>query len=879
MMNTTLTSYNLQVKHLIRGKGKIFCSLELTSHASFHKVLPQDVLPKDFSCMVHVHTNTQAYGDLPCELIDDTRLEQLVCPKPDGVLRSWVCVLAILDIPQILDICVYKKDELVLTKRVTISARYASYMGKYHSFTHDVSAWRIRNIDAKGNTKGPRIDLLAVNAKGSLEELNLYVRTPRLADDMQRLDMRIYAQDGTLLSKDVQVLSESFSPASGISQYGEQVSIVSAEIPQQTRGICVWARLIKENGDASLDMCIGVDTPSSHVVFEDFYLADIRSQSARYIAHAAEDLTYTGWISQHSAPYADRYIQQASYATQKQSAKTAIRLALVIYTQGHTSSEIRATYLSCMRQTIDVEVVCVCTAMQADALRLELNKLYCDEDMRARIHVVSDDEIQKGIAHSLQAHCGTCTHIGCLEAGDILEDDCIYWYMIALIEHPDVALVYADEDTVSRDACGMVASAHHPYFKPDFDIHLLRSFDYTAHMLVARLEFVEAGRKSSPELFDVSSIQWCATYALICAHLGKHAHHIPRVLYHASSVHKALEARKAPSESLKHNENEVHRSTSYAMLVDAVFGCDTTNFSRHFVYAKTHKIEECITWKYEPLVSIIIPTKDNIDVLLRCVRSIYEKSTWRNFEVIVVENNSEEARTFEVYEELTRAYTNLSVMVCEMGGVFNFSRVVNAGAKSSHGDYLLFLNNDTEVITPDWIERLTASAQEHTTGIVGAKLLFPNNTIQHAGVVLGANLWSPQHLYTGYPADNAGYAQVNASIHEMHAVTGACIMMKKEVFTTLGGFDETLPVNFNDTDLCLKARAHGLVCVQRNDCVLYHHESVSRGHADDTTRLNRLMFDFGVFWTRWKDVLSYPDPYYSKNFGFNNIYCGLDAHR
>lgn len=878
-MNTSSVSYSLQIRHLVRGRGKIFCSLELVSHKLKGNTSLQNSLPQDFSCVVRAHTAEKTDRDLPCELIDDTPLEQLICPVATAPLRSWVCVLAILDISQTLDICIYQKDTLVLTKRASIHPRYASYLGKYHSVIHNARAEHIRNIDARGITGGSRIDLLAVRPKKSCEEITLYLRTPCLVDEASRLDIRIYSQDGTLLSKDIQILSERFSPASGISQYGEQVAIVGAKIPQQSRGICVWARRIRRDEGASADMYTGVDTPSSHVVFEDFYLAHIRSQSLAYVSHAAENLMYPQWLSQHTTPPADRYIQQVSLAIQKQETKTDSQLALVIYAKGHTPSEIRATYLSCMRQTIDVDVICVCTRPQAEPLSLELDRLYTDKDVRARIHVLCDDETKMGIAHTLHTYCNVaCTHIGCIEAGDIIEDDCVYWYMSALLEHPDVAFVYADEDVASLDATATVASAHHPFFKPDFDAHLLRTCNYTAHMFAVRVALVDTFQNTCSYPIDLFSMSWCAMVALMCAERGQHAHHIPRVLYHASYIHEALQGDTSAPTHHK-DDDHTYASVPYAKLVDALVGTDTVDFSRHFERAQTKEIEERITWKRETFVSIIIPTKDNADVLLRCVRSIYKKSTWHNFEVVIVENNSEKAHTFEVYKELKRAHTNLSVVVCEMGGVFNFSHVVNAGAQSAQGDYLLFLNNDTEVITPNWIERLCASAQEKTTGIVGAKLLFPNDTIQHAGVVLGANLWSPQHLYTGYPADSAGYAHINTSIHEMHAVTGACMMMKKEVFNTLGGFDETLPVNFNDTDLCLRARAHGLVCVQRNDCVLYHHESVSRGHADNSERLNRLMFDFGVFWTRWKDKLSYPDPCYSRNFGYNNIYCGLDVHR
>ena len=264
-----------------------------------------------------------------------------------------------------------------------------------------------------------------------------------------------------------------------------------------------------------------------------------------------------------------------------------------------------------------------------------------------------------------------------------------------------------------------------------------------------------------------------------------------------------------------------------------------------------------------------------LSVLKRCVDSIRTLTHYKRYEIILVENNSCEKRTFAYYDAITKEDARVRVIKLEMHGQFNFSRVVNEGARHARGTRLIFLNNDTQVLDPYWIEQLLSIAEDPKVGVVGARLLFPDESLQHVGVVLGQNLWSPQHLYAGYSSKLSSYAHINAYTRTVSAVTGACMCVRKEVYELVRGFDETLPVNFNDTDFCLKLRAHGFDCIQHNACVLLHHESISRGHADNARRLTRLMFDFGVFWQRWQDMLAESDPFYSENFAFNNIFCAL----
>lgn len=508
--------------------------------------------------------------------------------------------------------------------------------------------------------------------------------------------------------------------------------------------------------------------------------------------------------------------------------------------------------------------------------------------------------MQATASGSVDAHYSYCLQ---LFAGDVLSVDALYWYASSICKNPGVQAVYCDEDAATFSEYGQLTGVHHPYFKPDWDSALLAFTPYVSHGLAVSLDVLQQTGEVLQHVGDVLQQTVCThpsvlvhaaallianTTAAFTSHAMVIPQHIRRVLYHAQAPHPAL-CHPASSQLSAYATLVSELRTQYLQNIDLLRAEQTAQTAQTAQTSPLCTITcsvssdgtrtEHYKWNRQPLVSIIIPTKDAVDVLSRCITSIYAKTTWPYVEVILVENNSTNDATFAYYKTLQAAHNNLRVCVCKTGGVFNFSRVVNAGVAAAKGEYLLFLNNDTEVITPNWIERLLSTFAYERVGIAGAKLLFANNTIQHAGVVLGSNLWSPQHVYSGIDAAYEGYAHMNVYNHEQRAVTGACMMMPRRVYDECGSFDESLPVNFNDTDVCLRVRAHGYTIVQRSDTQLYHHESVSRGHADNPARLERLMFDFGTFWTRWSHTLRKSDPWYSENFGYNNIYCGLDAMR
>ena len=265
--------------------------------------------------------------------------------------------------------------------------------------------------------------------------------------------------------------------------------------------------------------------------------------------------------------------------------------------------------------------------------------------------------------------------------------------------------------------------------------------------------------------------------------------------------------------------------------------------------------------KDNPLISIIIPNKDQRDTLKQCLDSVERRSTYQNYEILVVENNSEEAETFAYYEELKQ---KKNVRVLTWGGEFNYSAINNFAVREAKGEYLVFLNNDIQVITPGWLEELLANCQRPEVGIVGAKLYYPDDTIQHAGVIIGMG-GVAGHAFRGMKRSRTGYLHKASLQMDYSAVTAACMMVERSVFEAIGGFEEALVVAFNDVDLCLRVCQKGYLVVYNPHVELYHYESKSRGADDSKEKVNRFKQETEFMKTRWRDLLKKGDPYYNKN--------------
>lgn len=428
---------------------------------------------------------------------------------------------------------------------------------------------------------------------------------------------------------------------------------------------------------------------------------------------------------------------------------------------------------------------------------------------------------------------------------DTIPEQALFEVASAFNEHPGCDVIYSDEDKLDMDG----GALFDPHFKPDFNPDLLTSVNYICHLFVVKrtlLEQVGGFRNEYDGAQDYDFI-------FRCTEAAKEIYHIPRVLYHwrchqdstASNPESKLYAFEAGARAIMaHYE----RCGIPAEAVEK--GVD------YGIYHTRFRIPG------EPLVSVIIPNKDHAADLDLCIRSIIERATYKNLEFVVIENNSTESETFTYYEKLQKEFPQVRVVCWERE--FNYSAINNFGAQFAEGEYLLFLNNDTEIVSPGLFEEMLGFCQRPEVGIVGARLLYQDDTIQHAGVVIGFG-GIAGHTFIGLHEAENSYFHRAMCAQDYSAVTAACMMTKAEVFRQAGGFTEELAVAFNDIDYCMKVRALGKLVVYAPYAVMHHYESKSRGLEDTPEKVARFNREVAVFARRWPDILKNGDPYYNPN--------------
>ena len=405
--------------------------------------------------------------------------------------------------------------------------------------------------------------------------------------------------------------------------------------------------------------------------------------------------------------------------------------------------------------------------------------------------------------------------------------------------------IYSDE-MVFEDDIENVKLIH---FKPDFSADSLRGHNYICHLCCFSKRLLdEVGYFS----FEHDGSQ---DYDMILRLTEKAQSivHIPEVLYywrsHPGSVASDVSVKPYCRDSaIKALDDHLKRIGLKGKAIEAS-------------YPTTYKIEYEIIG--EPLISIIIPNKDYIKVLDKCLKSIYKKSTYKNFEILVIENNSENKETFEYYENIKKEYNNLKVIIWD--GPWNYSAINNFGVQYASGDYYVLLNNDVEVITPRWLEEMLMFTQRNDVGATGALLYYPDDTVQHAGLIMGIGGLAA-HSHRSAIRDSGGYMHRLCVVQNMSGVTGACLMTKKSIWEKLGGLDESFVVSFNDVDFCLRIREAGYQIIYTPFCELYHYESKSRGYDDTPEKKNRMDQEGAKLKARWKEKLERGgDPFYNVN--------------
>ena len=500
----------------------------------------------------------------------------------------------------------------------------------------------------------------------------------------------------------------------------------------------------------------------------------------------------------------------------------------------------------------------LCLADGSDAEHGEVGRIcreYLEKDSRIVYQKLLKNEGISGNTNEC-LKLATGEYIGLFDHDDILHPSTLYEYVKAVNEQ-DADYIYCDETTFKNGDINKMLTMH---FKPDYAVDNLRANNYICHVSVFAKRLLE-GEELVRSRFDGSQDH---DMILRMTDRAKHIVHIPKLLYywrcHEGSVASGIDAKP--------------------YVVAAAKGAVADHLRRHgfthFQITSTRAFETIFKIRYEiigdPMISIVIPNKDHAADLKRCITSILEKSTYENYEIVIVENGSETKEIFEYYTSL-KEYANIRVVTYEKPegqNGFNYSAVNNFGVKQTKGDYILLLNNDTEVITVNWMEELLMYAQREDVGAAGAKLYYGNKTIQHAGVVLqlGAHR-TAGHSHYGQSRENLGYMGRLCYAQNVSAVTGACLLVKKSLFEEVGGLDESFAISLNDVDFCLKLREKGLLNVFTPFAELYHYESVSRGLDDSGEKAERYNRESAHFREKWKTVLEKGDPYYNPNFSLD----------
>jgi len=496
----------------------------------------------------------------------------------------------------------------------------------------------------------------------------------------------------------------------------------------------------------------------------------------------------------------------------------------------------------------------LCLADGSDENHPEVGRI-CDEyirkDSRIKYQKLLKNEGISGNTNECYK-MATGNYIALFDHDDVLHPSVLYAYMEQICEK-DADYLYCDEATFkgNKTIDDMITL----HFKPDYSLDNLRANNYICHFSAFSRDLLQ-GMELFRSQFDGSQDH---DMILRLTSKAKHVVHVPRLMYywrsHKASVASDINAKSYAIEAAR------------GAVADHLTQCGFQNFE----ILSTKAFETIFRIKYEvlrnPLVSIIIPNKDHVDDLQRCITSILSQSTYDNYEIIVVENNSVQDETFAYYEKLKE---QPKIRLVKYEGEFNFSKICNFGVEHAGGEYILLLNNDTQVISINWIEELLMYAQRPDVGAVGAKLYYPDKTIQHAGIVIGLGAHrTAGHSHYKVASTNLGYMGRLCYAQDVSAVTGACLMVKKTLYDALGGLDESFAVALNDVDFCLRLRDMGLWNVWNPYCELYHFESVSRGSDLDGERAARYEKECELFRSRYAKLLEQGDPFYNVNFSLD----------
>ena len=567
---------------------------------------------------------------------------------------------------------------------------------------------------------------------------------------------------------------------------------------------------------------------------------------------------------QEAIPYNDWYEKvkptEAELAEQRKISrkwKEAPKISIVVPLYNTPETFLREMIESVMASTYENWELCLADGTPGESVIPAIVQEYQQNDRKIIDKEASRIVYQKlkengGIAENTNAAIAMAggDYIAFLDHDDVITPDALYEMADRIIKgrnqgkEPEV--LYSDEDKTDAGQTKVMD----PHFKPDFNPDLLCSNNYITHFLVVKRELADrlgGIRKDFDGAQDYDFVLRATEQAKVIAH-------IPKILYHWR-MHELSTAGDGDSKSYARDAGK-RAIEAHLERIGVEGSVEPTQYFGF--YRVNYKLTE------RPLVSIIIPNKDETETLKKCLDAI-AKSSYENYEVIIVENNSTEEATFSLYKKIESD----KIKVVYYPDAFNYSKLNNFGASYANGTYYILMNNDIEVIETNWIEQMLSNCERREVGVVGARLYYPDNTIQHAGLVVGVGgslRGIGANLYQGMRRERSGYMHRAAIQMNYSAVTAALLMVKKEVYDKVNGFEEELSVAFNDVDFCLRVREAGYLIVYDPRVEAYHYESKSRGAEDSPEKVARFQSEIEFMRNRWETLLKEGDPNYNLNF-------------
>lgn len=504
---------------------------------------------------------------------------------------------------------------------------------------------------------------------------------------------------------------------------------------------------------------------------------------------------------------------------------------------------------SVLNQTYDNWELCLADDTSTKTYIKKTIEKYSHQDKRIKVvYRSTNGHISASSNSALKLATGE--YVALLDHDDDLAPNALYEIINVLNKNPKLDFIYTDEDKVEINGQHV-----DPFFKPDWSPDMLMSMNYICHLSVIRKKLIDKlggfriGYEGSQD-YDLF---------LRITEKTNNIYHLSKILYSWRKIPNST----ASVYSVKNYANDA----SIKSLNDSLKRKKIKGSIKNGLVGGTFRTKYKITGN--PLISIIIPTKDKVAYLNRCLNSIFLKTTYKNYEILIVDTGSTENKTLNYYKKINK---NKKIKFLKWKEKFNYSSVNNFAVKKAKGEYMLLLNNDTEIISPDWIESMLEHAQRKEIGAVGVKLLYPNKKIQHAGIILGIKGGNIKrgvagHVLKMFPDIPLGQPLLNSKdiVRNYSAVTAACLMISKKKYLIVGGLDEKFRIAFNDVDFNLKIMEKGYLNVYTPYAKLYHHESISVGTPQQGTRnLNEFQKEINMMIKKWGDILE-KDPFYNKN--------------